>query len=142
MEPEGSLPCSQETFTGPYPEPDRSSSYHPNVSKIHFHTAHPPTAWSPSFWLPKTEFWLGRRKTKCHVARKLHNEQMLWRMDPLLSGDSVNSDRLYVTPATYTYATIEGVMQPASKQRIGNHASTTIVAVGNYVLYSFRTKWL
>jgi hypothetical protein len=29
MEPEGSLPCSQEPAICPYPEPDESSSYHP-----------------------------------------------------------------------------------------------------------------
>jgi hypothetical protein len=29
MDPEGSLPCSQEPFTGHYPEPDQFSSYHP-----------------------------------------------------------------------------------------------------------------
>jgi hypothetical protein len=29
MEREGSLPRSQETSTGPYPEPDQSSPYHP-----------------------------------------------------------------------------------------------------------------
>jgi hypothetical protein len=28
MEPEGSLPCSQEPSIGPYPEPDQSSPYH------------------------------------------------------------------------------------------------------------------
>jgi hypothetical protein len=29
MEPEGSLPCSQEPSTGPYPELDQSSPYYP-----------------------------------------------------------------------------------------------------------------
>jgi hypothetical protein len=29
MEPEGSLPYSQEPSTGPYPEPDKSNPYHP-----------------------------------------------------------------------------------------------------------------
>jgi hypothetical protein len=28
IEPEGSLPCSQEVAAGPYPEPDESSLYH------------------------------------------------------------------------------------------------------------------
>jgi hypothetical protein len=55
MEPVGSLPCSQEPSTGPYPEPDQSNLYHPILSKIHFNTVHPPTSWSsqwpPSIWL-------------------------------------------------------------------------------------------
>jgi hypothetical protein len=55
MEPEGSLPCSQETFTGPSPEPDRSSPYHPNLSylsKTYFNIVHPSTSLSPSGLFP------------------------------------------------------------------------------------------
>jgi hypothetical protein len=29
MEPEGSLPCSQEPPSGPYSEPEQSNTYHP-----------------------------------------------------------------------------------------------------------------
>jgi hypothetical protein len=32
MEPEGSLPPSQEPSTGPYPEPDRSNPHHSILS--------------------------------------------------------------------------------------------------------------
>jgi hypothetical protein len=32
IELEGSLPCSQEPSTGPYPEPDRSNPHHPILS--------------------------------------------------------------------------------------------------------------
>jgi hypothetical protein len=32
MEPKGLVPCSQEPFTGPYPELDQSSPYNPILS--------------------------------------------------------------------------------------------------------------
>jgi hypothetical protein len=44
IEPEGSLPCLQQSSTGPYPEPDRSSPYYPILSKIYFNIIHPPTS--------------------------------------------------------------------------------------------------
>jgi hypothetical protein len=34
MEPENSLPCTQEPSTGPYPQPDRSNPYHPILSHL------------------------------------------------------------------------------------------------------------
>jgi hypothetical protein len=41
MEPKCSLPCSQETYTGPYPEPDQSSPYYPILSDLFQY--YPPT---------------------------------------------------------------------------------------------------
>jgi hypothetical protein len=43
---EGSSPFSQEPSTGPSPEPDRSSLYHPILSKFPFNIVHPSTSWS------------------------------------------------------------------------------------------------
>jgi hypothetical protein len=52
MEPEGSIPCSQEPSTGPilsHIHPLRSiPSY---VSRIHFNIVHPPTSWSSQWSL-------------------------------------------------------------------------------------------
>jgi hypothetical protein len=46
MEPESSLPCSQEPSTGPYPEPDQSGPYRPILYKIYCNIVHSPTSWS------------------------------------------------------------------------------------------------
>jgi hypothetical protein len=43
MEPEGSLPRSQEPYTVPCPEPDQPNRYHPIQSKIHFTSDIPST---------------------------------------------------------------------------------------------------
>jgi hypothetical protein len=43
MEPVGSLPWSQESSTGPYSKPDKSSTYQPILSKICLNSYYPPT---------------------------------------------------------------------------------------------------
>jgi hypothetical protein len=43
---EGSLRCSQEASTGPYPDPDQSTPYHPILSMIYFNIIHPLASWS------------------------------------------------------------------------------------------------
>jgi hypothetical protein len=42
MEPNGSLSCSQEPSTGPYPEPEQSSSYHSILSLYDSFYYYPP----------------------------------------------------------------------------------------------------
>jgi len=49
MEPEGSLLCSQEPATDPYPQPDESSQLPILFSKIHFHIILP--------FMPKSSYW-------------------------------------------------------------------------------------
>jgi hypothetical protein len=47
MEPEGSLPCSQEPSAGHYPGSINPIHTIPSyLSKIHFNIVHPPTSWS------------------------------------------------------------------------------------------------
>jgi hypothetical protein len=75
MEPEGSLPSSQEPSTGPYPEQDQSNPYHP----IHFNIVHPLTSSIEFFFI--TILHLPQRKHGLLLCRmvlvvfsaKLHN---------------------------------------------------------------------
>jgi hypothetical protein len=48
MEPEGSLPCSQEPSTDPYPEPDRPSPYHPILILFTYQRLRLPSGLFPS----------------------------------------------------------------------------------------------
>jgi hypothetical protein len=62
MEPKGSLLCSQEPSTDPYPEPDQSNPYHPILSRIYLNNVHRPTSWSSQWFLP---FWISYQYPIC-----------------------------------------------------------------------------
>jgi hypothetical protein len=56
MEPEGTLPCSQEPSTGPYPGPDESNPHFPTLFPyIHSNIIFPNTPKS-SIWFPYFRF--------------------------------------------------------------------------------------
>jgi hypothetical protein len=88
MEPEGSIPHSQEPSTGPYPELYQSNPHHP-ILKIHFDIVHTPTSWSSQWSL---SFWLSHQYStsipllpySCYMPRQsnpswLDHSNYTWR---------------------------------------------------------------
>jgi hypothetical protein len=79
MEPEGSIPNSQELSNCPYPEPDQSSRHHPShLYQIHLNIVQPPTSWS-SYWPP---FLLLSHQEPIRVTRirKFRTPWETWRV--------------------------------------------------------------
>jgi hypothetical protein len=67
MEPEGSIPCSQEPCTGPYPEP-----YPSYLSKIHLNIVHTSASWSSQWhysmtWNKKHLIYIVTKNVKYQV---------------------------------------------------------------------------
>jgi hypothetical protein len=73
MEPEGSLPYTQEPATCPYPEPDESSLRPPpNLSKIHFNIILPSTPGDVSRYRNILRKRAGSTRSRCL-------EKSLWK---------------------------------------------------------------
>jgi hypothetical protein len=67
MEPEGSISCSQEPSTSPYPEPYQSNIHHSilsYLSKIHFNIVQPPSSHFTFQNLRKVHWYASERLTK------------------------------------------------------------------------------
>jgi hypothetical protein len=92
MEPEGSLPCSQEHSTGQYLEPDQSSLYHLISSKIHFNIILPPASMSSYRSLSS---WLSHQNPICiplPVCTLCWTLPIFWR----IFGISISSGSCYI----------------------------------------------
>jgi hypothetical protein len=95
MEPESSLPCSQEPSTGPCSQPDEFNPYH--LSNIHFNIILPPTSWfsgwSLSFWLCRQNpICLPLLPRECYMSCSSHHRRLIdhcictwWRVSVIFS---------------------------------------------------------
>jgi hypothetical protein len=103
IEPEGSIPCSHEPSTGPYPEPYQSNPHYniPScLSKIHVSIVHPPTSWSSQwslyFWLShQYPICIHREPHSCYMPRQSH--------PPWLDHSNYTWRRVQVMKITATY---------------------------------------
>jgi hypothetical protein len=82
------------------------------------------------------------RQKVSHIIAHSYRK-VLWRIVPLLSSDSVNSGRCYVTPATYTHAAIEEVVRAPTVaiQRRGKHLYTNRRACLFCIVRAEQLSW-
>jgi hypothetical protein len=108
MEPEGSLPCSQEPSTGPYPEPDRSKSI---TIPSYLHTSNIPFTKSHIHFLSLRSFIQGIRpgpRLRMNFRNKLifYGEKLLAsRLTPKLEDHPLSAvrDFLFIIFAAALY---------------------------------------
>jgi hypothetical protein len=116
MEPESSLPCSQELYSSPYPEPDQSSPFYPHrislrsiVIFYHLHQDLPNGPFTYGF-PTKTLYALlssPMRTVGCSFAGLLDVQNILtadagisWQTEGHLFGDHLITESVRVTPSS------------------------------------------